>query len=539
MTKERLNRHQRPIAKRIIVRGTLILDTPTCLGSGDAEGLTDLILLRDSIRQKTKDSQGKELEGFHALLTGSSIAGALRNYLHEYEKNYGRSATRQDLAPKLFGDLFAYKDEKDKSEQEKIKLREKDSQSPLIINDAISSKLPVVELRDGVKIKGATGTADEGAKYDLELLEAGTQFPLYFEMLVEKEANEAELKKVLAIALRGLEKGEISLGMKKRRGFGRCKVEKWQVWQFDLRHPKDRIEWLKFDHWTRELSNKRKSFESIVEALGGISLKQQIDQRNRLLIHATFKLASPLLIRSGQDLIQNKFSPDVVHLHSQRNGKLHPIVSGTSLAGVLWHRAERIVNTLGKDLKIVYDLFGKVDENTKEAKASRLVIDESLIENTAQLVQSRIAIDRFTGGAYHGALFSEQPIFGIEKTEEEKKNKKGKEKSKPPQKPKHIELKLELRKPKEYEIGLLLLLLKDLWTQDLPIGGTSSIGRGRLQGLEATITWQQPEKSEQKWIISQNNGKLEFTGDDKQKLEDFVSDFWRKQHESGIVSDIS
>ncbi|WP_413167541.1 hypothetical protein ACL6C3_12785 [Capilliphycus salinus ALCB114379] len=36
-------------------------------------------------------------------------------------------------------------------------------------------------------------------------------------------------------------------------------------------------------------------------------------------------------------------------------------------------------------------------------------------------MQSRIAIDRFTGGAYHGALFSEQPIFGIEKTEQEKK----------------------------------------------------------------------------------------------------------------------
>jgi len=503
MIQERINRHQRPITKRIIIRGTLILDTPTCLGSGDADSPTDLPLIRDSISN-------------HALLTGSSIAGALRNYLREYKHGYDVDEPKSDLAPSL--SLFGGTRRDPDGEQ-----------SPLIINDAISSNIPQVELRDGVRINGKTGTADEGAKYDLELLEAGTQFPLYFELLVQKEADEAELKKALAIALRGLEKGEISLGMKKRRGFGRCHVEKWQVWEFDLRNPKEQIEWLKFDHWTRELSNKRKSFESIVVALGGVSLKEQVDQRDRLLIHATFKLASPLLIRSGQDLVQNKFSPDVVHLHSQRKGKLQPIVSGTSLAGVLWHRAERIVNTLGKDLTIVYDLFGKVDENTKQAKSSRFVIDDSVIENTAELVQSRIAIYRFTGGAYHGALFSEQPIFGIEKAEEEKKNKKGKEKSKPSHKNKHIELKLELRKPEKYEIGLLMLLLKDLWTQDLPVGGTSSIGRGRLQGVEATITWQQPaEKLEPKWVISQSNGKLEFTGENKLQLEDFVRIFWEK-----------
>jgi len=112
----------------------------------------------------------------------------------------------------------------------------------------------------------------------------------------------------------------------------------------------------------------------------------------------------------------------------------------------------------------------------------------------------------------------------------EKKSKKGKEKSKPTQKNKHIELKLELRQPEKYEIGLLLLLLKDLWTGDLPVGGTSSIGRGRLQGVEATLTWQHPaENLEQKWVISQNNGKLEFAGEDKQKLEEFVSIFVDKK----------
>ena len=212
-------------------------------------------------------------------------------------------------------------------------------------------------------------------------------------------------------------------------------------------------------------------------------------------------------------------------MHSNRNGKPKPIISGTSLAGVLWHRAERIVTTLGKDLKIVYDLFGDIKENNQEAKASRLVVYESVIESAENLVQSRIAIDRFTGGTYHGALFHEQPIFGIEKKVEQNKNKKDQGKSKPKEENKYLELKIELREPDKDEMGLLLLLLKDLCTGDLPIGGTSSIGRGRLQGVEATISWQQPGNSQHKWKISQENDKITITNEDRAILEDFVKKF--------------
>ena len=41
--------------------------------------------------------------------------------------------------------------------------------------------------------------------------------------------------------------------------------------------------------------------------------------------------------------------------------------------------------------------------------------------------------------------------------------------------------------PQKLMSAMLLLLLKDLWTADLPIGGESSIGRGRLKGLLASL----------------------------------------------------
>lgn len=453
------NRNQRKIYKRIIIRGLLVLDTPTCLGSGDTDGNIDLQILRDSIEDK-------------ALLMGSSIAGALRNYLREYQNS-------DEFL--LFGG---------------IRTDEDGDQSPLIINDAISSEIIQAELRDSVKIDSITRTAADKAKYDLELLQAGTEFPLCFELLIEKGSDESSLLKGLAIALQGLEQGEISLGIKKHRGFGRCKVNNWQVWQFDLRDHQQRLDWLKFEHWH---FFDYPTHTSIAQALN-VSLNEKDDKREFCKIDATFTLATPLLIRSGQ--ASSDKAPDVVHLKSRRNGELKPVLSGTSLTGVLRHRAERIINTIGKNTSIIEDIFGSdLSKNkTSEAKASRLIVHESVIENTTDLVQNRIAIDRFTGGTLHGALFNEQPIFSNHDT--------------------HLKLNIELRNPKNYEIGLLLLLLKDLWTGDLPVGGTSSIGRGRLQGKDATITLQ-TEVEKTTFTIIQSSENLVIS--DVESLEKFVS----------------
>ncbi len=472
MSQERLlNRNQHPIAKRIIVRGTLVLDTPTCLGSGDADSPTDLALLRDSVSDC-------------ALLTGASIAGALRNYLREYQGGYGVEEQKGDRATMLFGGTR----------------RDPDGEkSPLIINDAISSKIPIVELRDGVEIESTTGTAKKGQKYDLELLAAETEFQLGFELSIEKnlsQSQEQALINLLALALRGLEQGDISIGMKKRRGFGRCHVKEWQVWNFHLENLDERMAWLKFEHWCRELLPDRETYSSIATALE-VSLENEKDERDRFLMHATFQLVGSLLIRSGQDSTGR--APDVVHLKSHRNDELKPVLSGTSLAGVLRHRAERIVKTLGSCSPIVDKLFGFVEG--KQSQASRLVVHEKVIKDATDLVQNRIAIDRFTGGAYHGALFDEQPIFGGS-----------------------VCIELELRNPKDHEIGLLLLLLKDLWTSDLPVGGESSIGRGRLKGIQADLIWNRPQNPKQ-WQITQSNGNLQIEdGLDSSKLETLVRD---------------
>jgi len=473
-------RAARGITGRTIITGRLVLETPAHFGNGDVVGVTDMPLLRDP------------RDGVTPLLTGASIAGALRNYLREIERGYGNKGQGNDLAERLFGRLE----------------RERTVQSWLLVDDALGD-LTGVELRDGVAINPTTRTAEDRKKYDIELLAAGTAFEIGFEFLESEESQ--DLLPGLAIALDGLTRGEIGLGQRKRRGFGRCKVSEWRVRRYDLTTPLGLVGWLENDASVEQRSND-------IFALLGVK-RRLPDQRRWFQIEATFGLSGSLLIRSSSE---EPASPDMVHLRSARQGQRQPIVSGTSLAGAVRGRAWRIANTVLGERKaraLVAGMFGQVEEEATSSlvalsasdrpkpSGSRVIVEESVVKDGRDLVQSRVKIDRFTGGAFPTALFSEQPVFGNPETQ--------------------VTLNLTLRNPQDAEIGLLLLVLKDLWTGDLPLGGESSIGRGRLEGRHAVLVLRQ-NGFEQRWELHRDGDGLRCepsTG--LSALEDYVtSSLW-------------
>jgi len=438
----------RSILERWVVTGKLVLQTPAHFGNGDADPLTDMPLLLD------------EVEG-NPLLPGASIAGALRNYLREREYGYGVAEDKKSKTAALFGSVRVTDEE--------------GSQSPLIIDDAPGESAGF-ELRDGVAIDPETRTAADEKKFDMQLLAAGSTFDLRFELIISKDSQ--QLRDALFTALRGLEQGEITLGARKRRGFGQVTVTDWQVFKFDLKTKDGLVNWLGFDQGLRP--PKEQDGNDLASKLG--AALQEEDKRSSAHLTAHFAIDGTLLIRSGFGETGN--SPDTIHLRSKRGESSVPIIPGTSLAGVLRQRALKIARTLApnNDKKtaqgFVDSMFGpsEIKVGEKHAKASRVSIKETEIKASTQLVVTRVKTDRFTGGAYESALFSEQPEIGKPDT-------------------KSVTLDLTLRNPQEAELGLLLLLLKDLWTGDLPIGGESSVGRGRLNGLNAKLetkdgTWE-------------------------------------------------
>jgi hypothetical protein len=51
-----------------------------------------------------------------------------------------------------------------------------------------------------------------------------------------------------------------------------------------------------------------------------------------------------------------------------------------------------------------------------------------------------------------------------------------------------LQIEINIIEAEPADKGLAVLLLKDLWTEDLSIGGERSIGRGYLKGISAKIT---------------------------------------------------
>lgn len=492
-------KNSRRVIERIFVRGELVLDTPAQFGGMDEEGATDMPLLYDPYTGTTP------------LLTGASIAGALRAYLRAYENGH-EWAEQRDKSDKSWAEaLFGHLDDsqlKDPEEPGRASVL-----SWLMVDDALGC-LPAeasVERRDGVALDPKTRTVQDksgrGQKYDMELLPAGTTFPIRFEFW--KTEDNAHLLNALLVALHGLETGQIGLGRRKRRGLGACRVTNWQVARYDMGTVDGLMGWLRHD------GDKYSEVGDSITRMP--DFRPLSDARQAFTLRATFALDSSLLVRSYSG---DRDEPDMVHLRSWRDGGEKPILPATSLVGALRARALRIANTMrhGAGKPLVDAMFGRDGDQGGGPTGSRLLAREAVVTpRHTNLVQSRVKLDRFTGGAYPQALFEQMPVWGH------------------PDSQRFVEIYLELRCPHNFpperaetdfeaQVGLLLLVLKDLWTGDLPLGGESSVGRGRLRGIEATL-----RTGEQEWKLERDGEKV--IGDGVDALEGYVAAFlgWAKE----------
>jgi hypothetical protein len=151
-------------------------------------------------------------------------------------------------------------------------------------------------------------------------------------------------------------------------------------------------------------------------------------------------------------------------------------------------------------------LFGNEIVKGVSPHASRIRILESVVPGNSELIQPRVSIDPFTGGAKATALFFDQPIFANTDSK--------------------IELIIKIKNAVRADLALCMLLIKDLWTSDLAFGSESNVGRGRLRGISAEIDYQ-AEDQVRHWIISQDpqdNNQLHFDPVDISFLSECVTD---------------
>ena len=462
------------VLRRLYARGRWKIESVAHFG-GDDTGVADMCLL--------KDADG------NPFIPGASIAGAARSFLARMSQPWADYKDRKE--GKSLKRFFGGDMRQNRSQLEK----NKDTMSALIVADASCvSEQVVTSVRDGVRIAHASGVAADKAKFDVEVLERGTEFQLSLECVIREGDAEPEFKKLFLALLHGFQEGDIRLGALTRRGYGRGKVASWEIRDLHMGKPGDVMAWLRDDFWNGS------------EGKCTLTPYQLTDQRRYFQIEADFKLRTSLLIRSSSE---DPEAPDMTHLHSNDR----PVVPGTSFAGAFRHRATVIASTIGWYEEAVSEMFGPVHEQQNmgqqtELWASRVWIEEQLIKNVKTQWQDRVAIDRFTGGSLDSALFNEKPVYPLSLEEATEPN---------------LRLRLTLEEPEEAEIGLLFLTLRDFWHGHAALGGETSGGRGTLCGIEARLQYKDSDASDAKvWKFSHINDHMTLSEGDNGLLKSYA-----------------
>lgn len=493
------------INSKYIYRVWLKTDSPLRIASGRTDNVTDLLVL--------KNKKGQ------AFIPATSIAGVLRN---EICKLYG-----EKTAGVIFGNAG-----KDNS----------GAQSMVAIDDVILDTAQII-TRDGVHIHEIAGTGIKKEKYDFEAVEKGAEGILSIEMTV-REGNEQDKCKLLqkndkngsslpdrflhpqykengdvfseiAASLADLLTTGIRIGSLSAKGLGLVKsTEPVGVYQFNFRKKVDNnsdTELTAAESWLRFIEDG--TLPSVAYVSSGKEEQGVQHPFEDFFVEARFGIKSSLLIRDASRLNDYTISKNSGTLAGvpMKSGNDY-VIPGTGIKGALRGKAFKILTAFPKttDSKarlFLENLMGWAKRENKdssvanEGRKSRLYIDEiyfSEDENIHEMKQSRNRIDRFTGATVDSALFSEFAVW--------QKNKEVPT----------LTLRLKIREALHAEAGLLLLLLRELWNGNLPLGGEKSIGRGVLQGFSADVCYEGRHfRMEQCLPLESNVGKIKLVGVDK------------------------
>lgn len=400
------------IKKKVYYYVRMELQSPLSVGNGD-DFLTD----HDCVRNGNGD----------IFIPATSLAGVFSHFLSEKHR-------------KLFTPM---------KNDEYI-------QSPYFISDAFlhnenANELVKTSIRDGVKLL-ENKTAEKGAKYNFEVVETGAIFDFRIEVTIREESLSEEMKKLIDIILNGLNDGEILIGLKSKRGYGKVKIIDVKSKIFTSKDLADLLEFDKFN----------------IEMYDDYKIKEEINESKYDHIDVELKQLGGLSIRKYSATANNA---DFEHIKS--NGK--PIIPGTSWCGLIRKQIQNYLDEdIFKELNVSTDVwFGNVNPDKKTSQASNIIVEESQIENSKEITLTRNKIDRFSGSVANMALFTEKAFFGGTTKLRLKVRK---------------EIKTNEKTEKDTQIlGMIALVIKDIDNGIIALGGQTSIGRGLFKVNECKL----------------------------------------------------
>ncbi len=382
---------------RYIARIGLQAETPLFVGSGDASLLIDALVQKD----------------FNGLpmIPGTAIAGVIR---HAMEDGLQDEKKKQDLAD-IFGSPHSQKDNTIGSRlyvSHALMLTDNNKVAEELtvdLDNKVKQKLAHLPTRQHVRIT-EQGVAKDKGLFDNEVVYKGIRF------VCEIELKGTENDKTFWDELiKTIQSPLFRIGQGTRNGYGNLSANLFYNKSFDLEQETDFDDYLMINPSLNSIQPRFDKPES---------------QDSERLTHyrLLLKPESTFIFSSANPDKDVDNTPTVEEvMEYQADGKIvfkkKTLIPASSIKGALSHRLAYRYNKLKKhyvgsseaktetDNKAVFELLGSEADDTDEGKKGqrgRVLIDDIYIDTDNSKIFNHVAIDRFTGGAINGALFSEK-----------------------------------------------------------------------------------------------------------------------------------
>ena len=378
------------------------LTSPLAVGSGENH-LTD----RDIVR----DSRGIP------YIPGTALAGVYR------------SLFPKEIAEQYFGPELTEERITQSSKAGKNLLTDSDVVTyDACLEDPEGCVEKLVTKRDMVALD-AYKTAIPGAKSDFQVLEPGLTFVTY----IEQNMDDLKQSRIVDQIARAWMDGRIMIGAKTGRGYGHTRGIRAEAAIFDLgkKDPKDGAttvsgekqadqvktlgSWLAFDMYCPEDVNWSPAEDiktgtmCVGEQAGMCSISLELRQQGGIAIRRyTTEVGAADYIQLTTQRIAGEEGED------EKEGT--PVIPGTSWAGAFRAQMGRLDPDFCKGQPIAEKFFGKEKNQDGDSRKSGISFSESRITGGKWVLYTRNAIDRFTGAAVTGALYTEKTYYNGETT---------------------------------------------------------------------------------------------------------------------------
>ncbi len=387
---------------RFLARFVIEAETPLAVGSGEKDILTDALVATD-------------VNGL-PYIPGTAIAGVVRHMIEEV-KSESFDANQ----------IFGFQAKKDGRGSEIIFTEAKILNSKGEVIDGMDLKAKDdlllkyyadLPIRQHVRIN-EKGVTDKAGKFDEQVIFAGTRFCFEIEMVAKDAKDEANFQK----ALEQIQSKTFRIGSGTRCGFGEIKVIKLYKRSLDLKQANDLELYLsKSSNLSEEWCGwKKHDILNDDKADGWITYELKLQPEDFFLFGSGF----------GDDEVDMTPEKEKKVIWKDGEGELSEervLIPASSVKGALAHRVAFHYNRLkerfagctgdkepkvGNENEAVQALFGYENQKEKKQVRGNLLFSDVIGDRSLEdKILNHVAIDRFTGGAIDGALFSEKTTYG-------------------------------------------------------------------------------------------------------------------------------